>query len=193
MESRNYLRPFLTLLVGIGLIVLVVVLLVKAFHGTPSAPSSQTDITKYVSTGSSVTLLADGPTGIDQDHRQVKITVSGTDNEIDIIKGYQGTVANSQTYANNTAAYAVFLQTLKLLDFSKGKLSSADYRGYCPDGNRYILSFNDGERQRFSYWATSCGGQGTFQGNLSMVLQQFSLQIPQADFGQLTGNLPVAL
>lgn len=191
MESSNLLRPLLALLVGIGLIVLVAVLLIKAFSGGASGPSSQIDITKYSNVASSATLLVDAPTNIDQDHRQVKITVSGTENEIDVLKGYQGTVLQSKTYADNTAAYSAFLQTLKLMNFSKGKTSDTNYQGYCPTGDRYILTFNDGSKNIFSYWATSCGGQGTYQGELGPVLVQFRNQIPADDFDQLTSDIPL--
>jgi hypothetical protein len=193
MESRDVIRPILVGLVGIGLIVLVIVLIVKAISGSPSAPTSQIDITKYATTpNASVSILIDGPTGIDQDHRQVKISVSSTQNEIDIMQGYQGTVMDRQTYTNNSAAFASFLQTLKLLNFSRGSASTVDYRGYCPNGERYLYTFNNGENNLFTYWSTSCGGQGTFEGNAANVLQQFEQQIPQADFSQLTNNIPLS-
>jgi hypothetical protein len=190
MESRDIIRPILVGLIGIGLIVLVIVLIVKAISGSPSAPSSQIDITKYASTpNASVTLLVDSPTSIDQDHRQMKITVTNTQNEIDILQGYQGTIMDTQVYPNNSAAFAAFLQTLKLMNFSKGSASTLDYRGYCPTGDRYIYTFSTGENNLFSYWSTSCGGQGTFQGDASNVLLQISKQIPEADFNRLTNNI----
>ena len=192
MESRDVIRPILVGLVGIGLIVLVIVLIVKAIAGSPSAPTSQIDITKYATTpNASVSLLIDSPTGIDQDHRQVRITASSTQNEIDILQGYQGTVMDRQTYPSNSAAFSAFLQTLKLMNFSKGSVSSANYQGYCPSGERYLYTFNNGENNLFTYWSTSCGGQGTFQGDAPDVLQQFEQQIPQADFSNLTNNIPI--
>jgi hypothetical protein len=191
MESRDYIRPFLALLVGIGLIVLVIILLIKAFTGAPSAPTSNINVTNHDNTTSSATLLVDAPTGIDQDHRQVKITVSGTSNEIDIIQGYQGKVMDTQSYSNNTAAYGAFLQTLQLLNFSKGKVSSASYEGYCPSGDRYVFTFSNGNGNLFSYWATSCGGQGTYSGQVGGTLQQFMNQIPSADFTQLTNDIDI--
>jgi hypothetical protein len=192
MESRDVIRPILVGLVGIGLIVLVIVLIVKSLAGSPSAPTSQIDLTKYADTpNASVTLLIDTPTGIDQDHRQVRIIVSGTQNEIDILQGYQGTVMDRQTYPNNSAAFSVFLQTLKLMNFSKGSVSSANYEGYCPGGERYLYTFNNGENNLFTYWSTSCGGQGTFEGDAPDVLTQFEQQIPQSDFNNLTDNIPL--
>lgn len=190
MEARDVIRPILVGLVAIGLVVLVIVLIVKALVGPPTAPSSQTDITSYVNMpNASATLLVDAPTNVDQDHRQVKITVSATQNEIDVIQGYQGTVIANQSYANNSSAFAAFLQTLKLMNFSKGTVSSANYQGYCPAGDRYVFTFNNGEKDLFKYWSTSCGGQGTFGGNVGQVLEQFRRQIPQADFDQLTSDV----
>lgn len=192
MESRDFIRPMLAGLVGIGLIVLVIVLVIKAFSGGgSSAPSSQLDITKYADTpNASVTLLVDGPTDIDQDHRQLKLVVSSTGNEIDAIQGYQGDVTASQTYPNNSVGFATFLQTLKLMDFSKGKTSNINYSGYCPTGERYTFTFYNGQTPAFTYWRTSCG-QGTYEGELAPVLQQFRLQIPSTDFGKVAGNIPL--
>lgn len=193
MDSRDAIRPILAGLIGIGLIVLVIVLIIKAFAGGgTSAPTNQIDITKYASTpNSSVTLLIDAPTRVNQDHRQVKITVSASGNEMDVIQGYEGSVMTTQSYANNSAAYATFLQTLKLMNFSKGRTSSADYRGYCPTGDRYIFTFYNGENNLFTYWTTSCGSQGTYEGQLNQVLQQFQRQIPDTDFNRLTRNIPI--
>jgi len=190
MEARDIIRPILAGLVGIGLVVLVIVLIVKAVSGPTSASTSQTNLTNYTNTpNADVSVLIDAPTNIDQDHRQVRITVSATQNEIDVIQGYQGTVINRMTYPNNTAAFSTFLQTLKLLDFSKGRLGSSNYSGYCPTGERYVYSLYNGTNNVFSYWSTSCGGQGTFEGSSSAILLQFALQIPQADFSQLTSSI----
>jgi hypothetical protein len=138
-----------------------------------------------------VTLLVDTPTNIDQDHRQLKITVSGTMNQIQVIQGYQDSVMSTQSFTNNTAAYGAFLQTLQLMNFSKGRISSANYQGYCPQGERYVFSFSNGNGNGnlFSYWTTSCGSQGTFAGQLGPTLQQFESQIPQTQYDQLTQDL----
>ncbi|HUB94111.1 MAG TPA: hypothetical protein VMB52_06430 [Verrucomicrobiae bacterium] len=192
MESRDYLRPLLTGLVAIGLVVLVIVLIIKGFSHPPEAPGSATDITNYANSDATVTLLVDGPTSYNDNHYQIKISVSAAQNEIDIIQGYQGVVVNSQTFPNNSAAFAAFLQALNLMNFSKGRQSSEDYRGYCPAGERYIYTFNDGTKNLFSYWSTSCG-QGTFQGKVAPVLQQFSNQIPPDAYDKITSGVPVTI
>lgn len=193
MDTRTTIRNVVIALIGVGLLIIFVVLLWKAIFGHHAAPTSQVNVGKYAYTSAEASLLIDGPTNLDQDHRQVKITVSATENRIDIIQGYQGNVIKSQTYSNNSAAYAAFLQSLQLLNFSKGTKSTADYRGYCPAGTRYLYSFNDGQSDLFTYWSTSCGSQGTFQGNPSAVRQLFIAQIPQNDFGTLTSGVNVGL
>jgi len=191
MDIRNFIRPIIAGLIGIGLVVLVIVLISKAFSGG-GTPATQTDVGKYADTAATAMLLVDAPTIIDQDHRQVKITVSQTTNEIDTIQGYEGTILATQSYPSNSAAYGAFLQSLKLLNFSKGNTdkSAADYRGYCPTGERYVYTFNDGNTDLFKFWSTSCR-QGTFKGSALGVLNLFRAQIPQKDFDHMTSGIPL--
>lgn len=189
MDLRSGLRTIIAALIGIGIIVLLFVLIVKGFSGNSGPTGPSIDLGKYENTAATATLLIDDPTNVDQDHRQVRISVSGTQNEIDIINGYQGTVADSKTYSSNPAAFGAFLQSLKLLNFAKGDTTSkVDYRGFCPTGERYIYTFNDGNKDLFNFWSTSCG-QGTFSGNRPGVRSLFENQIPGNDFDDLTGNI----
>jgi hypothetical protein len=191
MEVRNYIRPIIAGLVGLGVLVLIIVLFVKLLTGGKPQPTHQINLGKYADTSAVATLTIDAFTNIDQEHHVVKISVSNTQNEIDVINGYQGSIAKSQTYPNNPAAFGVFLQTMQLLNFSKGTSSNVDYRGFCPTGDRYTYTFNDGSTNLFSYWSTSCGGQGTFQGKAGAIRQQFERQIPAADFGKLTAGTSI--
>jgi hypothetical protein len=191
MEPRSILRTIIAALVGIGIIVLFIVLMVKIFsHHGGSTAASTVNLGSYSTVSSSATLLIDDPTNVDQSHRQIRITVSNTLNEIDIIQGYQGNVISSQTYSSNENAYASFLQSLKVLNFTKGNAkSAADYRGYCPTGERYVYTFNDGQKDLFSYWSTSCN-QGTFgASNPRQVRLLFINQIPSIDFSKMTMGL----
>jgi hypothetical protein len=190
MDVRSITRTILAALVGLGIVIVFIVLMVKAFTGHGGSPTNQIDLSKYGYTMAQATLTIDAPTNTDQDHRQVKITVGATQNEIDIIQGYQGNVIASQTYANNSPAFAAFLESLKLLNFSKGSSSKADYRGYCPTGERYLYAFNDGQNDLFSYWSTSCG-QGTFGGDRVQTRRLFERQVPEADFDKLAGDIPL--
>lgn len=194
MEGRSLLRVILSALVGLGILILIIVLIVKLFSGGGSKPAGPIDITKYEDSASTVTLFIDGaPTQIDQSHRQVRITVSATQNQLEVMQGYQGNLITSNTYSNNSTAYGAFLQSLKLMNFSKGNSDKAlaDYRGYCPFGSRYVFTFNDGQTNRFQYWATSCKGLGTYQGQLTNTLRLIRLQIPQTDFTKLTSGATI--
>jgi len=181
MDIRSAIRPIIVALVSIGLIVLVVGLFIKGFSGGAAVDVNRVDVSKYSSKPAVATLFIDGPTNLNQDHNQLRITVSGTLNEIDIMQGYQGNIIRSETYANNTTAFDTFLQSLQLLNFSKGRKAPTNYQGYCPTGNRYTYSFNDGQTDLFKFWSTTCGN-GTFEGKAPAVRSLFRQQIPQRDF-----------
>jgi len=192
IDAKLIIRNIIVALVGIGLVVLVIVLLIKSVTGGgPKTPVNRVDVSKYTYTSSIATLLVDGPTNLDQEHYQVRISVSGSQNEIDVIRGYQGDVIKRKTYPNNVTAYTSFLQALQLLGFSKGTDAKTDYRGYCPTGSRYLYSFTNDQDELFQYWSTSCGGQGTFQGNPSDVRQLFRAQIARQDVGPLLSGTNV--
>lgn len=188
---RN-IRSIIVALVGIGIVVLVIVLLIKAIFGGSSSPAQQINLVSYANTAATTELYIDGPVVSNQEHRAIKITVSQYQAEIDLIQGYQGTVLQMQTFPNNSASYANFLQALNRLDFTKGNNDPAkqDERGYCAQQDRYIYIFNDGTKNLFRYWSTSCG-QGTFSGNRTQVQQLFERQIPQKEFDQLTLGFPL--
>lgn len=193
MEARNYIRPILAGLVGIGLVILVIVFIVKLVGGGSSTAAQQIDVTKYASTpDASVTMLADGPTRYDGEHYQLKITVTPISNEIDVIQGYEGTVVQTQSYPNNAEAFSVFLQTLQHEGFSKGKADHIDYRGYCPTGERFSFSLSAGTKDNFTYTSTSCG-QGNFQGQRDVILELFRRQIPVKDYDTYTNNIGFSL
>jgi len=193
MDIRTGIRNILAVLVSAGLIVLLIVLLFKAIFGHAAAPQKQIDVTKYADTNAVATLLIDGPTNLDQNHYQVKFTVDAIHSEIDVMQGYQSSVVKTQSYPSNTVAYASFLQSLKLLGFAHGKTTPLDNRGYCPNGSRYIYSFDSTETDKFSFWSTSCGGASTFQGNPLGVRQLFEAQIPVHDLIELTAGTDVSL
>ncbi|HSX43152.1 MAG TPA: hypothetical protein VLF59_03640 [Candidatus Saccharimonadales bacterium] len=185
MENRSLLRTIIAALVGIGIVVVFIILMFRLIFGGSKPTEPAYDITKYADSAATVTLLIDGKTNIDQDHRQLRITVSATQNQVQLIQGYQGNVIDSRTYSNNSDAFAVFLQSLRLLNFTKGNTkSTVDYRGYCPSGQRYVYTFNDGQRDVLSYWTTSCS-QGTYAGNRPGTRELFERQIPSTDLQKL--------
>ncbi len=180
-------RYLLGFLVGIGLIILVLILIVKSIIGPSQTPAKP--LLDYAGTNAVVKMTIDGPEVSNQNHQSVQIVVNQYQSEINIISGYQGSVVSSKSYTNNQAAYAVFLRALDLAGYSKGNTnpSATDYRGFCPFGDRYIYELSDHGSDIEYFWSTSCGGQGTFGGNVATVNALFADQIP--DYNTLTNNV----
>jgi hypothetical protein len=189
----SYTRRILAVLIGIGILVLLFVLIVRGFGGgNNQSPIKETKLVDFAATDAVAQLYIDGPVVLDQDHRAVKILVSRDQTEIDIIKGYEGTVIDQQVYPNNEAAYAVFLQALDHLNFDHGNTDPAqrDERGFCAQNDRYVYQLSNNGSTVFRYWSTSCG-QGTFGGDRLAVRNLFRHQIPQKDFNDLTRGIPL--
>jgi hypothetical protein len=182
------MRYFIAFAAMLGLLFLVLFLL---FHSgsSPKAPPTHRTLSSYANTDAQARLIIDGPTNADQDHQSVRITVASDAVTFEQLQGYQGTVVNSQTFANNENAYANFLFALAYAGFTQGNSSQAlsDERGYCPLGDRYVLSFTQDGTTLERYWATNCGGTKTYLGNLGLTLQLFKAQVP--NYGPLTRNL----
>lgn len=186
MDFRNYIRPIIAGLVGLGIVILILVLLIRLLTGHHGTPIGQIDVTGYANTQAEATLVMQGPIVVDQDYREIKIIVGRDSNEIDLIQGYEGHVIKSQTYPSNSSAFSAFLQAEQLEGYSKGTSKKlGNYQGYCPFGSRYIYTFNDGNSDVFNYWSTSCGGQGTFKGIPANVRNLFIAQIPESDFDDI--------
>lgn len=178
---------FLTgILITIGLIVLVFVVILKSGGGPKQQPFN---LNGYASTNAIAQLTIDGPIDADQQHQAVQVGVSSTGTTFEILHGYQGSVQTNKVFGNNQASFAVFLHALNLLGFSEGNRAQSlrDDRGYCPSGDRYVFELIDNGNDVFRYWATSCGGQGSFKGDVSDTLALFRAQVPNYD--TLTENV----
>lgn len=182
-------RYFIGFIASIGLLVILIVLIFSGGSSPKKVPKTSKTLDSYATSGGSVVLTIDGPINAEQNHEQVRITVSGDSATFDHIKGYEGGVADTKSYPNNQDAYTNFLFALEKAGFNLGNTSSSlkDERGFCPLGDRYIFELQqDGEElQRF--WATNCGGTKSYLGNVNLTLQLFQNQIP--DYGNLTQNI----
>ncbi len=176
------MKYFLGFLAVVGLIVLVFVLVLGGLgggkKGAPNKPS-EVILSDYTNTATIMRLTVDGPVNADQLHKAVRITVGRDQNVIELITGYQGTVAKKQSYNTNTQAYETFLRSLQKLNFTKGDSTPAlaDERGFCPSGERYIYEIMSGVDTVERYWGSTCG-QGTFKGIGPSVRALFRAQIP---------------
>ena len=180
------MRYFLGFLIAIGLIVLIFILILKAFSGSSNSGSAPLPkpLINYANTTTTMQMTIDGQINADQDHQSLQITVGANVTQINIFQGYQGTAVNTKNYANNQAAYAVFLRALDLQNYTKGNPdpSKTDSRGYCPSGIRYTFKIISGDNKTTeNYWSTTCGGLGTFQDNFNVVHELFTRQVPNYD------------
>ena len=174
------MKYFLGFLAAVGLIVLVFVLVFRAFTGGEKEPVKPvTQLSSYADTATEVRLTIDGPVSADQDHDRVRITIGRGGNTIEIMQGYQGALVKSQSFSSNTEAYFQFLRSLQLLGYTTGDPSPAlaDERGQCPLRDRYIYEVvgTSGTIQR--YWSTACG-VGNFKGKGATIRELFRRQIP---------------
>jgi hypothetical protein len=185
------MRYLIGLLVTVGLIVLVLVLLFRGGGSTPPTAAGLVDLSKYANTDSSAQLIIDGPEVADQSHQQVEIDVSSSDVTFTLYNGYQQNAVRTQTTANNTVAYGVFLQALQHQNFTKGNTDPKlkDERGYCPLGQRNIYSFNNDSKQLMRFWSTNCG-VSTFKGTAGTVTLLFKQQVP--NYNAILRDIPGA-
>jgi hypothetical protein len=178
------LRYLVGFFITIGLIILLIILL---FSGGGSSSNKKVITTgkaldTYASTDAQVRLTIDGPIVANQEHRQINITVDRNNSQLDVIQGYDGGVVNTQTFANTQASYAAFLHSLELLNFTKGNTTDSSLKsesGHCALGYRYVFEIiqNGSDVQRF--WATSCAGPHSFDGNVQTTIYLFKQQIPE--------------
>jgi hypothetical protein len=183
------MKYFIAFLATVGLIVLVFILVIRGFSGT-KAPKDRLVLADHVTSSMAVQLTVDGEVTADQTHVGYRIYVDRNLAKIEIYKGYQNTVTDSKTYANNDKAYAQFLRALDFAGFAKGDddAANADDRGVCASGSRYIYQIDDTPEGDKRYWSTTCGG-GTFKGDTQEVRQLFQRQIPE--FSKLTSSLGI--
>jgi hypothetical protein len=184
------MRYIVGLLLGIGLIVLTIILIFKAFSGGSDAPKTpQIDLNSYANTQAVMRYTIDGQVNSNQKHERVRITVSSDRVLFEEIQGYQGQLKQSKTYPNNPDAYATFLHALTLVNYAKGNPEiTKDERGYCPTGRRYIYEGLSGGDSIFRWWSDSCTTKdGNFLGVPSTVQVLFTNQVP--DYNTLTSRI----
>jgi hypothetical protein len=183
------MRYFLGFLVAIGLVILVFILVLRGFSGGSKPKTKTIDLADYASTNVTMQYTLDGPVTADELHQGIRIIIGQSENRIEIYQGYQNNVIKSKTYASNSSSYTQFLRAIQLLGYNTGTKdpNKTDERGFCPDGDRYIFEILDGSSDIQRYWATSCGSQGNYRGNVSRVRALFRQQIP--DYNDFTREL----
>ena len=181
-------------LVGFGITVgLIILLVIMLFSGGDSPKKTTTagkPLDSYASTDAEMRLTIDGPINASEDHRQIQIIVDRDHTAVNVYKGYEQEVIQTQSFANSEAGYSAFLHSLALLNFNKGESSTkAGEVGHCATGRRYVFELVDGSRTIERYWATSCNGPHTYAGNQLSTIQLFQRQIPHYDDIAIATNM----
>ena len=125
----------------------------------------------------------------DDQRRAVRITVSATDRQVELLGGYNQTLEKSITQPNNKTAYTTFLTALENLHFGQNRIvKQGDERGNCPLGFRYIYEIHKGSDQKLHIWSDSCNAaNGTFAGDALTTRQLFKAQI--TDYNQFVAGV----
>jgi hypothetical protein len=186
-------RIFIWLIAVFGLILILIFLILPGGSKSPTKAGTS-NLYDYANSSAVASMIIDGPITSDQDHRAIKVSVSNSQIVYQVIQGYNGYVLQQQTFASNTAAYSNFLHAIYHSGFTegnKGKVSAGSEVGYCPLGDRYILSLNEGDAQIERYWSTSCGSgaPSTFKGNLGLTLDLFKNQVP--NYSEISQNVNI--
>jgi hypothetical protein len=182
------MRYFIGLMVAIILLIIIIVMLITSGGKSAKAPTVR-PLESYSTTDAAVRMVIDGPINAPQLHQQVQVTISASDASYVQIQGYDGAVVNSQTYYNSPNSFYAFLRALNQAYFTEGNNDPAlsNNTGLCPLGDRYNFELIQNDQTIENYWATSCGGLATYNGNLDLTMQLFEAQIP--NYNTLTSNL----
>jgi len=186
------MRYIIGFLIGLGLIVLTIVLIFKAFSGGGGEKPQKIDLNSYSTTNTVMRLTIDGPVNADQTHQRIRVTVGRDKVTFEQIQGYQGKLTQTKEFDNNADAYASFLRALSVAGYTSGKTDPKlkDERGYCPLGSRYVYEALSGSDDILRWWNTSCGSAyGNFLGKGDTVRSLFKRQVPGYD-KLVTGTAP---
>lgn len=169
-------------LVGIAAIVILVVLLVS----DPGKKSPQTNakptitLSDYKDTDDGVRFTTVGPVTADEDHYEIKMTITPKNRTFEVLQGYSGKVISTKILPNTPEAYNAligglsgngFTQTAKKAD-KAGNESEA-----CASGKRYIYQVLDEGSEKHRLWSSSCT-VGTMGGNKDAIRKLFEKQFP---------------
>lgn len=179
------MRYITGILIAIGLVVLIIILIIKAFTGGSGTPQNQIDLNSYANTTAVMQMTIDGPINADQTHNQVQVTVGRDETTLQVLSGYQGKVVFTKTFDNNQDSYTQFLHALTITGYTEGNSdpSVRDERGRCPTGERFVFEAVSGGQDVLRWWSDSCG-EGNFRGRPDIVRNLFKAQVP--DYNKLT-------
>lgn len=174
------MKYILGFFVTVLLLIVLVMLLVFGGDDKKSVPSTSKTLASYSNSEAETRLTIDGPINAPEMHRATRITVSQTKTTLEQLRGYDGQVIDTKTFDNTQTSYLSFLRALELAGFTKGDTAESlkNDRGYCPLGTRYIFELENNGKKLERFWATTCNGAKSYQGNTGLTVQLFKNQIP---------------
>jgi hypothetical protein len=168
----------------IGFIIFIVILVTIFGHGGKKAPTGTqpSPLPSYAGSNAAVSFTQDGIVNADSLHRSIRITVNNSQVTLDVLKGYNPQVIQSQSFENNQEAYTVFLKAINNAGFlakTKNTKIPNDETGQCALGSRFILDLSQDGGDISRTWASSCGTKtGTSTGAVSTIQALFEDQVP---------------
>lgn len=182
------------IIIGIGSLLLILFTVILIFFRggqPPTAPKTEElkPLPDYATTNAEVSMTLDGRINAEEEHRAIRVTVSQYLRTLDVLKGYSGNIASSQSFSNSQDAYAVFLRAINEAGFL---LRNKDYkvddeRGKCPLGQRYVFELNEAGDSLSRLWSSTCSKVGTLEGSAATLQTLFKRQI--TNYNQLTADI----
>ncbi len=181
------MRPAVRNIIIIAIIVVVCILFISFVAGRDNesedrAKETAVNLSDHAEGDGEAILTTKSKVTADEDYRTIRIRVSPSERNLQILSGYRETLEREEVFPNNQAAYREFILALKGAGFSKQaeKPIQEDPEVVCPLGRRYFYELQDfGSDPVISTWSTSCTIRNQpFGGNSRTVRRLFELQIP---------------
>ncbi len=144
------------------------------------------DLQSYLDRNITVRMTQGGRIVGNDEYREVRVSVNRNERRLELIRGYQSEVYQTQSFNNNGSAFEAFLLALNSQGFGNEReaADALDERGACPRGRRFVFEVFEGEQLISRQWAVSCSSrEGTLAGNRSGIQRLFEDQI--TDYRQL--------
>lgn len=181
--------PILIVLVVIAIAIAALVAIGRAvFSGTTTPGTEQVNTSQSAllntAVSHSVRMTVRGPIVADENFRSYQVTISPTERVLSTFSGYLDAVLDTQTLANNTAAYAQFVYALDKAALTSGTPLTGeadDIRGVCATGQVYEFDVLTDNKSVQHLWTSTCkGSKGSFRASVSQVQSLFLTQMPDS-------------
>lgn len=139
---------------------------------------------------SSVQFVIRGPIIAQEEHLEIRFTISQRTRLLQLINGYDGKVQKSISLPNTSNSYQALLDALEVNGFNEQKSTVGDGpEGICAANQVYFYRIKANGATVNELWAGSCsGGYGNFAGNNTAINYLFKSQFPSyGEFSAGTG------